>query len=124
MNDDMIFEYLLNMGAMRPEQDELKRKQAMVDALRQNALAPQQGQMIGKHYVGQGFGGLINQLGQGYLAKQQQGAVDAGMKSYNDKQRQMLEEMRRRRMGMQGGMGTPVGNSDPYMNVPTYGNEA
>lgn len=28
MDDNMMYEYLLAMGAMRPEQDELKRKQA------------------------------------------------------------------------------------------------
>ena len=27
-NDAMLYDYLLQMGAMRPEQDELKRKQA------------------------------------------------------------------------------------------------
>ena len=27
MNDDLMFDYLLQMGAMRPEQEELKRKQ-------------------------------------------------------------------------------------------------
>ena len=30
MNDELMFEYLMQMGAMRPEQEELKRKQAMV----------------------------------------------------------------------------------------------
>lgn len=102
MNDDLMFDYLLQMGAMRPEQDELKRKQAMVDALRSNALTPAQGQMIGKHYVGPGIGQIASQLGQAYLAKQQQGNVDQSMAGMNARQRQMLEELRRRRqMGMQ-----------------------
>ena len=97
MNDDLMFEYLLQMGAMQPEQSELKRKQAMVDVLRQGALTPQQGQMIGKHYVGPGIGGALSQMGQAYLAKQQQGNVDAAMQGLNERQRQMLEELRRRR---------------------------
>jgi phenylpropionate dioxygenase-like ring-hydroxylating dioxygenase large terminal subunit len=97
-SDDLMFEYLLQMGAMQPEQSELKRKQAMVDALRQSALTPQQGQMIGKHYVAPGIGNAISQMGQAYLAKQQQGNVDAAMQGLNQRQREMLEELRRRRM--------------------------
>jgi hypothetical protein len=34
MNNDMMFEYLVQMGQMRPEEAELKKRQAMVDALR------------------------------------------------------------------------------------------
>ena len=51
MNDDLMFEYLVQMGQMRPEEAELKKKQAMVDALRKNSMSPMEGQMIGKHYV-------------------------------------------------------------------------
>lgn len=107
-SDDLMFEYLLQMGAMQPEQSELKRKQAMVDALRQNAMTPQQGQMIGKHYVAPGLGGVISQLGQAYMAKQQQGNVDASVQGMNQRQREMLEEMRRRRMQQQGMPATPM----------------
>jgi hypothetical protein len=103
MNDDAMFEYLLQMGAMRPEQDELKRKQAMVDALRKNALSPIEGQMAGKVYVAPGLGQVAAQLGQAYLAKNQQGNVDQSMQGMNARQAQMLEEMRKRRMGGAGG---------------------
>lgn len=118
-NDDMMFEYLLQMGAMRPEQDELKRKQAMVDALRQTALTPQQGQMIGKHYVGPGLGGIASQMGQAYLAKQQQGNVDTSMQGMNERQRQMLEELRRRRQQqamMQATMQPSAGSPQPTID--------
>lgn len=99
-NDDQIFEYLVQMGAMRPEQDELKRKQAVVDILRQGVMNAPQGQMIGKHYVAPGLAGLASQLGQAYFAKQGQTSVDQGLAGLNAKQRQMLEELRRRKMGM------------------------
>ena len=97
MNDDLMFDYLVQMGAMRPEQDELKRKQAMVDALRQGALTPMQGQMVGKHYVAPGLAQGIAQLGQAYMAKQQQGGVDAKLRDFNLKQAAALEELRRRK---------------------------
>lgn len=104
MNDELMFDYLVQMGAMRPEEAELKRKQAMVDALRGNAMSPMQGEMIGKHYVGPGVAGALAKLGQGYMAGQQQQGVDTAMRGFNDRQRQMLEELRRRRMGGAGNM--------------------
>lgn len=119
MNDDLMFDYLLQMGAMRPEQDELRRKQAMVDALRKSAMEPLQGQMVGKHYVAPGIANAIAQMGTAYMAGQQQKGVDARMGEMNAEQRRRLEDMRRRR-GMGGSMmnGSSV---DPYSNVPTYG---
>lgn len=123
MNDDLMFDYLLQMGAMRPEQDELKRKQAMIDALRGKAMEPMQGQMVGKHYVAPGIANAIAQMGTAYMAGQQQKGVDAGMAGFNDRQRQALEDLRkRRRAGMGSGGMTPV--MDPYGGLPTYGNEA
>lgn len=98
MNDDLMFEYLVQMGQMRPEEAELKKKQAMVDALRKNAMAPMEGQMIGKHYVAPGIAGAISQLGQAYMAKNAQGGVDQQMRGMNDRQRMALEELRKRRM--------------------------
>ena len=99
MNDDLMFDYLVQMGQMRPEQDELKRKQAMVDALRKGAMTPMQGEMIGKHYVGPGIAGAISQLGQAYLAGQGQQGVNAGLQGMNDRQAAALEYLRRKRMG-------------------------
>ena len=114
MNDDLMFEYLVQMGQMRPEEADLKKKQAMVDALRKNSLSPMQGEMVGKHYVAPGIGQAIAQLGQGYLASQAQGGVDQQMRGMNDRQRMALEQLRKRRMapgamptsGLGGGMNT------------------
>lgn len=110
MNDELMFDYLLGMGQMRPEQDELKRKQAMIEALRQNAMTPAQGQMVGKHYVAPGLAQVAAQLGSAYMAKQGQTGVDAGMKGMNDRQAKMLEELRKRRMGS-------LGNQDDELNA-------
>ena len=106
MNDDLMFDYLVQMGAMRPEQDELKRKQAMVDALRGNAMKPMEGQMIGKHYVAPGLAGAISQLGQAYMASKGQQGINEGMQGMNTRQAQMLEELRKRRQGAGGGYNT------------------
>ena len=106
MNDDLMFEYLVQMGQMRPEEAELKKKQAMVDALRGNAMQPLEGQMVGKHYVAPGIGQAISQIGQGYLAGKQQGGVDKQMRGMNSNQAEQLnamrERMRRSKLGLTG----------------------
>lgn len=122
MNDDLMFDYLVQMGAMRPEQDEVKRKQAMVDMLRKNAMTPMEGQMIGKHYVGPGIAGAISQLGQAYFAKQGQAGVDQAATDMNTRQRAMLEALRKKRQ--QPAMAAPVGAYDPYSNLRAPGDEA
>jgi hypothetical protein len=124
MNDDMMFEYLVQMGAMRPEEAELKKKQAMVDALRGNAMAPMQGEMVGKHYVSPGIAGAVSQLAQGYMASKAQGGVDQQARGMNERQRMALEELRKRRKGGAGAAMPSAGMGDPYGNLPTYGNEA
>lgn len=117
MNDDLMFEYLVQMGQMRPEEAELKKKQAMVDVLRKGAMTPMEGQMIGKHYVSPGIAGAIGQLGQAYFAGQGQKGVDQQMRGMNDRQRMALEELRRRRMP--GAM--PAAGGMSAMNTDNYG---
>jgi hypothetical protein len=117
MDDNAMFDYLVAIGQMRPEEAELKKKQAMVDALRKGSMTPQQGQMISGHYVGPGIAGAISQLGQAYFANKGQEGVDAGMRGMNSRQAQLLEEMRRRRMA--GGPGSAswgmdLGQDDGY----------
>jgi hypothetical protein len=105
MNDDLMFEYLVQMGQMRPEEAELRKKQAMVDALRKTGMNTPEGQMIGKHYVAPGIGQYINQLGQGYMAGQQQGGVDEQARKMNATQAFALNEIRRRQREKQMGAG-------------------
>ena len=111
MNDSDIFEYLLQIGAMRPDYDPLKRKQAEIDALRQNAMNPGQGQMVSGHYVPSGFAGMVGQLGQAYFAKQGQAAVDQKMGELNQRQKQILENLRKRKM---------MGGYEPAMDWGEY----
>jgi hypothetical protein len=94
-NDDQMLDYLLTSVAYQPERDELKRKQAMVDALRQNAMTPQQGQMVSGHYVAPGLGGLVNQFANAYMAKQGQGQVDTASRKLMMDQ---IAELRKRRL--------------------------
>lgn len=114
MNDELMFDYLLQMGAMRPEQEEMRRKQAMVDALRGQAMQPMQGQMVGKHYVAPGIANAIAQMGTAYMAGQQQKGVDSSAMDMNTRQRyalnDMQEKLRRKRMGLTGSGAMDMGD--------------
>lgn len=55
---------------------EARRKAAIADALMQSALAPSQGQMVGRYYVGEGIGGGITRLGQALLGRSLSGKAD------------------------------------------------
>jgi hypothetical protein len=94
MDESKMFEYLLQMGAMRPEEEELARKAAMVDALRQQSMQPMQGQMAGRVYVAPSIAQGAAQLGQAFMARKGQGKVDAGMKDFNTRQKAALEMLR------------------------------
>ena len=107
MDESQMFDYLLQMGAMRPEEEELARKQAMIDALRQQSMQPMQGQMAGRVYVGPSAAQGLAQLGQAYMARKGQGKVDAGMKDFKARQKTAIEMLRASRTRpvtpMQGG---------------------
>ena len=117
MNDELMFEYLVQMGQMRPEEAQLRKKQAMVDALRGNAMQPLEGQMVGKHYVAPGIGQAISQIGQGYLAGKRQGGVDKQMGDMNARQAFALNEIRRRQREKQMGA---YGMQSNRMDVSDY----
>jgi hypothetical protein len=117
MNDDLMFEYLMQMGALQPDEEELRRKQAMVEALRANASQSPEGQMVSGHYVAPSITQYGAQLMNAYGARKGQEAVNLGMKNpnfdpnkpegpenmpgLNQRQAMMLEQLKRRRsMGM------------------------
>jgi hypothetical protein len=116
MNDQnqMMFDYLLQMGAMQPQQKELERKQAMIDALRKQSMTSPEGQMIGRHYVAPSWTEHLATLGQGYMAAKGQGTQDAAMKKMNETQRQDLIDLRNRQKQQQMQQQMPPMQSDPY----------
>jgi len=117
MDDDLMFQYLLQMGAMQPEQQDLRRKQSMIDALRGNSMNAPQGQMVGKHYVPPSLTQYAAQLGQGYMAGQGQNAQDAAFKQMNTQQgdalRALQDQLRRKRY--------PPGSIVSSYSDPEYG---
>ena len=107
MNDEDLYEYLIQMGAMKPEQESVARKQAYVDALRSQSMQPLQGGMAGRVYVGPSFAQGLAQLGQAYGARKAQQGVDDQAAKLNLAQRQALY-----RMGDNRRMRKELGNVD------------
>jgi len=96
MNDDLMLEYLLQMGAMNPEEERLARKQAQVSALREQSMQPLQGGMAGRVYVAPSFTQGLAQLGQAYGARKGQQKVDTEQGAFNKTQGDMLRAMQQR----------------------------
>jgi len=114
MDDNMMFDYLVQMGMLRPEQDEMKRKQAIVDLLRKDSMQAPEGQMIGKHYVAPSATQQIAKVMQGYGALMGQKGLDAKSTELNRKQADVLNELRKKRMGMGGMPGAPMMGAEPF----------
>lgn len=81
MNDELVFEYLTQMGAMAPEEEQLRRKQAQVDYLRRASLEAPQAQQAGRVVVAPSWTQVLGQVGQAYAANRGQKAMD---KAYGD----------------------------------------
>lgn len=97
MNDEAYFDYLVSIGAMRPEEAQLKRQQAQVDMLRGNAMDTPQGQMVGNTFVAPSFTQYAAQLANAFGARKGQQAVDAKSADMNARQKAMLEALRVKR---------------------------
>jgi len=98
MNEQDYFDYFLEVGAMKPEDEKLKRKQAMVDYLRQSAMNTPEGQMVGRTYVAPSFAQYAAQLGNAFMARKGQQAADQAYADMNAQRRAKLEALRAKRM--------------------------
>jgi hypothetical protein len=114
--NEMMIDYLMQMGMMRPDEMDLMRKQKQIEALREAAGAPMQGQMIGKHYVAPSWTQGLAQVAKGAMAGRGQQMQDQALREFVDKQRQALEDMRRRR-----GMGSEYGSGNEQYTPSSYG---
>ena len=119
-NDMAMYDYLISMGAMRPEENQLARRQAMVDALRQQSMDPMRGQMAGRVYVAPGIGDAIAKVGTAYMAGQQQQGVDTSMGDMNMRRANELRRMRERMMQRRNpaAAGIPISAGVPDFTLP------
>lgn len=97
MNENDYFDYFIEMGAMRPDEDKLKRKQAMVDYLRQSSLQAPQAQQAGNVVVAPSWTQVLGQVGQAYAASRGQKQADAAYADMNAKRKARLDALRAKR---------------------------
>lgn len=100
--NQMMLEYLMSMGALQPEQDDIARQRQMADQLRQGAQTPQMRQS-GRVNVAANPLEFLASVGSGYGAQQMDKQADAANKAYRGKRMDQLGRMRDRFYGGQGG---------------------
>lgn len=76
MNENLMFDFLMQNAAMRPEEEQLARKQKMIDALRQQSMEGPQGQIVSGHYVAPSLTQYAAQMANAYGARKGQEAID------------------------------------------------
>lgn len=97
MNENDYFDYFLEMGAMKPEEEQLKRRQAMVDYLRQSSLQAPQAQQAGRVVVAPSWTQALGNVAQAYMARKGQKEADTATADLNARRRARLEALRSRR---------------------------
>ena len=66
--DQSQFNTLLELGALTPEEEQLMRKQAMIEQLRQSSMEPSKTEMYGNIAVAPSWAEHLSKLGQAYMA--------------------------------------------------------
>lgn len=96
MDDNMMFEYLLQQGSMRPEEEQMYRRQQTIDALRQNGMQAPQAQQAGRLVVAPSWTQGLAQLGSAAAAKYGQNKLDTQYGEFNKRRAQGLTSLRDR----------------------------
>ena len=72
------FNYMVEMGALDPQEEELQRKQTQIDMLRDRGMEGQEGRMVGNTFVAPSFTQYAAQLGNAYMARKGNEETKAG----------------------------------------------
>jgi hypothetical protein len=116
--NQMMMDYLLEMGAMQPEQEELARKRAMVDQLRGMSQRSPEMRGNGRMQVAANPLEFLNQGLQGYAAKTMGDKADVTGREQKQRRLEALGNMRKQWMPQQPGIVPPAGGASPYGDDP------
>jgi len=72
------FNYMVEMGALDPQAEELQRQQAQIDMLRDKGMQGQEGRMVGNTFVAPSITQYAAQLGNAYMARKGNEEAKAG----------------------------------------------
>jgi hypothetical protein len=116
--NEMMLEYLMQMGEMQPEQAAIQRQQALVEQLRGGGRMPEM-RSSGRMMHAANPLEFLNSVGSNYLAKKGQTKMQGMEDAYGKKRRGALGDLRGR-MGGGGQQNTAVFPYDPYDGQQTY----
>lgn len=85
--DPNLIQAILSQGQYDPEVEQAKRKQAMIDALRQRSMSSPRQQMAGR-LVSPNYGDVASNLIGGWQAEKMQPGVDQTMQQAGQRQTQ------------------------------------
>jgi hypothetical protein len=126
MNDDLYFDYLLQAGAMSPEEEKLARRQAQVDMLRAQSMQAPQAQQAGRVVVAPSWTQALAQVGQAYAANRGQKQLDQGYTDQSAKNVDYVKALRDRvaaRRAAGKGSTPPAAATLPATGKRPYGEE-
>lgn len=114
--NQMMLDYLMQMGELAPEQEAIMRKRAMVDQLRQGGgRTPQMRGGAGGFQTAANPLEFLGQIGHQGLAQMREGEANKQQDAYGVARRQKLQDLRTRMMPS--GVGA-AGAVDPVMGAP------
>jgi hypothetical protein len=93
--DDDMLEYLMSIGALQPEQENIARKQAMISQLRQQGRLPEMRQAGRLVVASNPFETLGSVLHQG-LGQYEQGNMEKMQDEYGNKRRGLMTDLQAR----------------------------
>jgi hypothetical protein len=94
--DEAMLDYMLEMGALTPEQEAVARQRKIVDELRGMSQQPRDGRQVGRVYVASNpLEHIAGAVGQGLASYKERGA-NAAAKGLQDKKLAGIKGMRDR----------------------------
>lgn len=124
--DPNLIQQILASGSYDPQAEQAKRKQAMIDALRERSMQSPPTRMAGR-LVASNFGDVASNAIGGYRAEQMQPGVDEAMQQAGQRQtnarkgyyQALVEALRRQAPGMM----NPNPNPSPVGQTPVMPGE-
>lgn len=111
--DQSQFNTLLELGALTPEEEQLMRKQAMIENLRQSSMEPMQTKMFGNIAVAPSWAEGLSKLGQAYMARKGFEKAGEATKDIYGRKKDILKKVQ---SGL-GGIGEDVSGGTPAMRA-------
>jgi hypothetical protein len=112
-DNQMMLEYLMQMGALQPEQEAISRQRVMADQLRQGGQMPGMRQ-AGRVAVAANPLEFLSAVGSNYGALQKDKKADTMQEAYKGKRMAALGDLRTRMGQMPKAPIVPPAGDDPY----------